>query len=88
MHHGWGSHPGKSGHGLTNILTLYTSLIGVSTFRTAKAEQQVPAGLTNKMLVPPALCMSEEDSVSEDENHSRYIIRHSPSWRSSGNNCL
>ena len=23
--HGWGNHPGKSGHGLTNILTLYIS---------------------------------------------------------------
>ena len=23
--HGWGNHPGKSGHGLTNILTLHTS---------------------------------------------------------------
>ena len=33
-------------------------------------------------------CMSEEDSASEDENHSRFIICHSPSfWRSSGN-CL
>ena len=33
-------------------------------------------------------CMSEEDSANEDENHSRYIIRHSPSWRSSGNYCF
>ena len=33
-------------------------------------------------------CMSEEDSASEDENHSSYIICHSPSWRSSGNYCL
>ena len=24
--HGWGSHPGKSGHSLTNILTLHTRL--------------------------------------------------------------
>ena len=23
--HGWGNHPGKSGHGLTNILTLYVN---------------------------------------------------------------
>lgn len=30
-------------------------------------------------------CMSEEDSASEDENHNRYIVRHSPSWRSRGN---
>ena len=24
--HGWGNHPGKSGHGLTNFLTLQASL--------------------------------------------------------------
>ena len=25
LSHGWGNHPGKSGHGLTKILTIHTS---------------------------------------------------------------
>ena len=29
-------------------------------------------------------CMSEEESATEDENNGKYIIRHSPSWRSAG----
>ena len=28
--------------------------------------------------------MSEEESATEDENNDKYIIRHSPSWRSAG----
>ena len=28
--------------------------------------------------------MSEEDSASEDENNDKYILRHTPTWRSEG----
>lgn len=33
-------------------------------------------------------CMSEEESATEDENNDKYIIRHSPNWRSPGKKCL
>ena len=29
-------------------------------------------------------CMSEEESATKDENNDKYIIRHSPNWRSAG----
>jgi len=33
-------------------------------------------------------CMSEEDSANEDENNDKFIVRHTPTWRSGGNRLL
>ena len=56
--HGWGNHPGKSGHGLTNILTLYISFEHKHYMYISEQLKQCYShvcGLTIKMLVPPAL---------------------------------
>ena len=56
------THAGKSGHGLTNILTLHsiglTSALSTNIIRTVKIILLLYAGLTNTMLVPPAICMN------------------------------
>jgi len=56
---GWGNHPGKSDYGLTNILTLVTGLAKLASFMfyyDDKNNTGLTYGLTNKMLLPPALC--------------------------------
>jgi len=47
----WGSHPDKSGHGLTNILTFDTGLAKLASYYDNKNN----TGLTNKMLLSPTL---------------------------------
>jgi len=55
MLQGWGNHLGKSGHGLTNILTFDTGLAKLASYM-FYYDNKNNAGLTNKMLLPPALC--------------------------------
>jgi len=51
---GWGKHPGKLGHGLTNILTFDTGLAKLASFM-FYYDNKNNTGLTNKMLFTPAL---------------------------------
>jgi len=49
-----GNHPGKSGHDLTNILTFDTGLAKLASFM-FYYDNKNNTGLTNKMLLTPAL---------------------------------
>ena len=58
INHGWGNHPGKSGHGLTNIMTLYISFEHKHYMYISEQLKQYYShvcSLTIKILVPPAL---------------------------------
>jgi len=50
---GWGNHTGKSGHDLTNILTLDTGLAKLASYM-FYYDNKNNTGLTNKMLLPPS----------------------------------
>jgi len=51
---GWGNHPSKSDHGLTNILTFDTGLAKLPSYM-FYYDNKNNTGLTNKMLLLPAL---------------------------------
>jgi len=50
-----GNHPGKSGHGLTNILTFDTGLAKLASYIFYYYNNKNNTGLTNKMLLLPVL---------------------------------